>query len=298
MLKTIEEYKNYLAIENKYSNLLESSIAIVQAPYEHTVSYGSGAGRGPQAIIEASWQVEFYDDEFDSELCFEQGIATLEPIDFGEKTDQAALDLIYEQVKSLLDINKFVVTLGGEHTISIAPIKAHYEKYPNMSILHFDAHSDLRYSYQDSLFSHASFLARVCEFFPPNRITQVGIRAQCKEENQFIKDNNIKTFFASGIRNSKYDSNWHKFVANTLGEEVYITFDVDAFDPSIMPTTGTPEPDGITYQDVMKILWEIKKQNKKIIGFDVVELAPVEGVHHTDLTCARLVYKILNFAFH
>lgn len=297
MLLTMNEFENFLSIEDKYSKLDESAIAIIQAPYEHTVSYGEGAILGPKAIIEASWQVEFYDDEFQRELCFEKGIATIKPIEFDGKIDQEALDLIYNQTKQLLNLNKFVVTLGGEHTISSAPIRAHFEKYPNMSVLQFDAHSDLRDSYQDSKYSHASIMARVCEFFPTNRITQVGIRAQCIEEANFIRENNINTFYASGIRTGKYGSNWIKKVVDTLANEIYITFDVDAFDPSIMPTTGTPEPDGISYRDALEIFREIRNQGKKIIGFDVVELAPVEGVHHTNLTCARLVYKLLNYAF-
>lgn len=297
MIKTVKEYENFLSIEDKHSNLQDSSIVIIQAPYEHTVSYGKGAALGPKAIIEASWQVEFYDDEFDRELCFEKGIATIEPIEFGNKIDQDALELIYQQASDLLALNKFVVTLGGEHTISTAPIKAHLEKFPNMSILQFDAHSDLRDSYQDSKYSHASIMARVCEFFPPSKITQVGIRAQCIEESLFIKENHINTFYASGIRTGKYGHDWIEKLVNTLGNEIYITFDVDAFDSSIMPTTGTPEPDGISYRDSLDIFREIVNQGKKIIGFDVVELAPVEGIHHTNLTCARLVYKLLNYTF-
>ncbi len=297
MIKTIKEFENFLSIEDKYSNLIDSTIAIVQAPYEHTVSYGEGAMLGPKAIIEASWQVEFYDEEFDRELCFEKGIATIEPIEFGDKIDADALQLIYQQVSDLLNSNKFVVTLGGEHTISTAPIQAHYVKYPDMSILQFDAHSDLRDTYQDSKYSHASIMARVCEFFPTNKITQVGIRAQCIEESKFIKEHQINTFYASGIRIGKYGQNWIKELVNTLGSEIYITFDVDAFDPSIMPTTGTPEPDGLSYRNALEIFREICNQGKKIIGFDVVELAPIEGINHTNLTCARLVYKMLNYAF-
>ena len=123
------------------------------------------------------------------------------------------------------------------------------------------------------------------------------MRAQCIEESIFIKENKISTFYASGIRNNKYGSNWIEKVVDTLSDEVYITFDVDAFDPSVMPTTGTPEPDGLSYRDALNIFAQIRKQNKKIIGFDIVELAPVDGIHHTNLTCARLVYKLLNFAF-
>ena len=296
-MKILDANANFLAIDEKYSNFEDSKIAIVSAPYEHTVSYGGGAAFGPEAIVEASSQVEFYDDEFDSELCFDLGITTLEPINFEDKVDADALDLIYNQVKELLDLGKFVVTLGGEHTISTAPIRAHFEKYPNMSVLQFDAHSDLRYSYQDSLYSHASIMARVAEFLPNEHITQVGIRAQCIEEAQFIKENHINTFYASGIRNGKYGENWVKNIVDTLQNEVYITFDVDAFDPSIMPTTGTPEPDGLLYRDTLNIFREIMNQGKRIIGFDVVELAPVKGINHTNLTVARLIYKLLNFTF-
>ncbi|OGU61564.1 MAG: agmatinase [Ignavibacteria bacterium GWF2_33_9] len=295
---TLPEESNFLAIEEKVSTYSTSKIVIVQAPYEHTVSYGGGAALGPKEIVNASAYVEFYDDEFDKELCFEKGIATLEPIDFQGKVDAAALELIYNQISTLLSDDKFVVTLGGEHTISSAPIKAHYEKYPNMSVLQFDAHSDLRESYQDSIYSHASIMARVAEFFPNEHITQVGIRAQCIEEAMFIKENNINTFYASGIRTGKYGNDWIKKLVDTLADEVYITFDVDAFDPAIMPTTGTPEPDGMTYQDALNIFRAIRIAGKKIIGFDVVELAPVEGINHTNLTCARLVYKLLNYAFY
>jgi agmatinase len=190
-----------------------------------------------------------------------------------------------------------VVTLGGEHTISTAPIRAHFEKHPAMSILHFDAHSDLREEYEGSIYSHASFMARVAEFFPPRRITQVGIRAQCIEESHFIKEKLVNTFYASEIRRGLHNANWQQAVVDSLEDEVYITFDVDFFDPAIMPATGTPEPDGFLYSETLDIFREIVRQGKKIIGFDVVELAPMDGLPHPNLTTARLIYKLLNFAF-
>jgi agmatinase len=163
--------------------------------------------------------------------------------------------------------------------------------------LHFDAHSDLRESYEDNPYSHASFMARVVEFFPPEKVTQVGIRAQCIEESRFIKENRVQTFYSSAIRRNIYSENWQKSVVDSLGDEIYITFDIDYFDPSIMPSTGTPEPDGFLYSETMTLFREIRKQNKKIIGFDLVELSPIEDLNHPDLTAARLVYKILNFVF-
>lgn len=288
---------NFLDIEDQYSNIDSSKIVIVSAPYEHTVSYGRGTALGPEAIINVSAYVEFYDDEFDKELCFDKGICTLEPIDFSDSVDKNALDKIEEQVTELLELDKFVVTLGGEHTISTAPIKAYSHIFKNMSILHFDAHSDLRDTYEGSKYSHASFMARVAEFFPPNKITQVGIRAQCKEEAQFIKENNVNTFFASGIRRGIYGKDWQKKVVDTLSDNIYISFDLDYFDPSIMPSTGTPEPDGFLYSETLDVLREINKAGKKIIGCDIVELAPINGLTHPDMLAARLVYKLLNFAF-
>ncbi len=296
-MKVLPEFQNFLAVEKEFSSLDKSKIAIISVPYEHTVSYGGGTAHGPAAIIDASSQVEFYDDEFDKEVVFEQGIVSFDPLALAGKKDKAVLDIIESAVTEMLDKNKFVITLGGEHTISSAPIAAYFKKFPNMSVLHFDAHSDLRDTYDDSKYSHACIMARVVEFLDPKKLTQVGIRAQCKEEAEFIKENGVNTFYASAIRRGLHGSNWQKAVADTLGDEVYISFDVDYFDPSIMPATGTPEPDGFLYNETLDIFREIKKQGKKIIGFDVVELAPMENLHHPNLTTARLIYKLLNFSF-
>ncbi len=296
-MRVLGPTKNFLAIDEQHSSLETARVAIVSAPYEHTVSYGGGAKHGPKAILKASSYVEFYDDETDRELCFDAGIATLAPIKFGKAVDRSALDLIEEQVSALIEMEKFVVTLGGEHTISTAPIAAHYRAYPKMSILHFDAHSDLRQEYQGSPWSHASFMARVAEFFPTKRITQVGIRAQCIEEAQFIREKKVNTFYASAIRRGLHGASWQKNVVDTLSKDVYITFDVDAFDPAIMPSTGTPEPDGLLYSETLDVIRGVVASGRRIVGFDVVELAPVKGVTHPDLTAARLVYKLLNLAF-
>lgn len=296
-MKILDIEDNFLALENDNSNFDNSKVAIVSAPYEHTVSYGGGTKYGPEAIIKASQFVEFYDEEFDRELCFEQGICTIEPLDFGGKANKDALDMIYNQVKELLAKDKFVITLGGEHTISSAPIKAHYEKYPNMSILQFDAHSDFRDTYEGSKYSHASIMARVAEFFPNDKITQVGIRAQCIEEANFIKENKVNTFYANAIRRGVHGQDWQQSVVDTLSDEVYITFDVDYFDPSIMPATGTPEPDGFLYHETLDLLRKIKAAGKRVIGFDVVELAPMEGLSHPDILTASLIYKMLNIGY-
>lgn len=295
-IKTYGARKNFLAIDSEHSALETARIAILPAPYEHTVSYGAGTGRGPRGILDASAYVEFYDDEFDRELCFEAGISTIRSLDLEGIVDHAALASIQRAVARLIALGKFVVTLGGEHTISTAPILAHLEAYPAMSLLHFDAHSDLRDSYEGSRYSHASFAARVAEVLPPERITQVGIRAQCMEEALFIKEKGVRTFYANAIRRGVHGEDWQRAVVETLGEDVYITFDVDYFDPSIMPSTGTPEPDGFLYSETLDVLRYLRLTGRRIIGLDVVELAPVKGVTHPDILAARLIYKILNIA--
>mgnify|MGYP000941712255 FL=1 len=140
-------------------------------------------------------------------------------------------------------------------------------------------------------------MKRAVEFINPLKLTQVGIRALCIEESKFIRESKINTFFATDIRTGKWGENWQKEIVNTLSDEVYISFDVDYFDPAIIPATGTPEPDGFLYNETINIFREITKQKKRIVGFDVVELAPIEGLSHPDLTTARLIYKLLNFAF-
>jgi len=296
-MKTLNISNNFLGLEEKHSNLATSKIAIVSAPYEYTVSYGGGTKMGPTAILEASQYVEFYDEETDKEICFEQGICTIDPLNFDNISGKPVLTKIENQVKELLELGKFIITLGGEHTISTAPIKAHFDKYPNMSILHFDAHSDLRDEYEGTKYSHASIMARVMEFFPPNKLTQVGIRAQCKEEADFIKSKNVNTFYATEIRRGFHGVNWQKKVVDTLNEEIYITFDVDYFDPSIMPSTGTPEPDGFLYNETLEVFRQIIKSGKKIIGFDLNELAPKIDLSHPNILCSKLIYKILNYIF-
>jgi agmatinase len=291
-MKYYDIKNNFLAIEDKYSNFKDSKIVILSIPYEATTSYGKGTSKGPSAILKASHYVEFFDEELKKELCFEKGICAVQEIKFSDKKGKVALDIIYKKVKDLIDSNKFVVSLGGEHTISSAIIKAHHDSYNDISVLHFDAHSDLRDEYEDTKYSHACFAARVAEF--TTNITQVGIRAQCKEEYEFIKEKGIKTFFAFEIHSNKYGKNWDDKVLDTLNKNVYITFDVDYFDPSIMPSTGTPEPDGFMWPETTKLLKKLGMQ-KNVLGFDIVELSPVKSNPFPDFLAAKLTYKMLNY---
>ncbi len=293
-MKSLSIKNNFLGLEKKYSSYKNSEIVILQAPLEKTVSYGKGTKNGPKEILKASHYVEFFDEELNRELCFEKGICTLPEIELQKLSVKKAIDKIYKEVKKQIEAQKFVVTLGGEHSLSSAPIKAHFEKYPNLSILQFDAHSDLRDSYEGSKFSHASVMARVAEF--TKNIVQVGIRAQCKEEFEFIIQNKIKTFFTREIRQSKYGENWNQKVIESLNENVYITFDVDGFDPSVISATGTPEPGGLFWDETMNLLKQIGEQ-RNIVGFDVVELAPNKNNVSSNFNTAKLVYKLLNYSF-
>ncbi len=293
-MKVLSKKNNFLGIEKKFSNFESSEIVIFPAPLEKTVSYGKGTVKGPSAILRASHYVEFYDEETKREICFEKGIASLPVPDFSKLGLKKSLDKIYSVTKSLLAGGKFVVTLGGEHSLSYPVIKAHLEKYPDLSILQIDAHSDLRDSYEGTKYSHACVMARVAEL--TKKITQVGIRAQCKEEAEFIKQNKIQTFYARDIRTGKFGENWIGKVVDSLGKNVYVTFDLDGFDPSLLPATGTPEPGGLFWDETMNLLKTIGLK-KKIVGFDVVELAPSKAHPASDFIAAKLTYKLINYAF-
>lgn len=294
-MRVLGEEENFLAIPEKVSSYNGSEIVILQAPLEKTVSYGKGTANGPQEIINASHFVEFFDEELGKQLCFDKGICTLESLSFKGMTAEKAIASIYSNVRNLLLDKKYVVTLGGEHSLSIAPVKAHYEMFENLSILQIDAHSDLRDEYEGSKSSHASVMARVSEL--SKRIVQVGIRAQCKEEYDFRVTNNIKSYYARGIRRNEYGANWMNSVVNDLGQNVYLTFDVDGLDPSVIPATGTPEPGGLWWDEALDLI-RLVASKRKIVGFDVVELAPKKNESYSNFMTAKLVYKILNYVYY
>lgn len=293
-MKTLGMKSNFLGIEKEYSSYDKSKIVILSAPLEKTVSYGKGTLNGPGEILKASHYVEFYDEETNRELCFEMGIATLPQLSFENLSVKRSLSKIQKEVTRHIRNNKFVVTLGGEHSLSSASIKAHHEEFENLSILQIDAHSDLRDSYEGNKYSHASVMARVAEF--NKNIVQIGIRAQCAEEANFIKENKINTFYMRNIRMGKYGDSWQNEAVKKLKRNVYITFDVDGFDPSLFPATGTPEPGGLFWDETMNLI-KLVAEKKNIVGFDVVELAPNKFHPSSNFIAAKLVYKLLNYSF-
>lgn len=290
-MKFYNHKKNFLAIEDsKYCSYKNSKFVIQSAPYEYTSSYLSGSDKGPEAIIKASQFVELYDEELEQESYLLGGICTLHPMDFKRKVDAKAVKLIENETTKLLADNKFPITLGAEHTISLGCIKAVKEKTPNVHVLQIDAHSDLRSSYNDNIYSHASVMFRVQELGVP--LTQIGIRAQCIEEANLIKESShINTFYAHEIRNNP---NWADEAIVTLGDNVYISIDADGFDPSIVPAVGTAEPNGMQWNETIQFLKKVIA-TKNIVGFDVVEIAPVKGNILTEYTMAKLVYKLIGY---
>ena len=290
-MKYYNHKKNFLAIaEDEFYSYKNSKFVIQSAPYEYTSSYLSGSDKGPEAIINASHFVELYDEELNQESYKLGGICTLHPMDFKRKVDAKAVKLIETETAKLLDDNKFPITLGAEHTISLGCIKAVKEKTPDVHVLQIDAHSDLRASYNDNPYSHASVMYRVQELGVP--LTQIGIRAQCIEEAQLIQSSkHIHTFYAHQIRNN---ANWAAEALKTLGDNVYISIDADGFDPSIVPAVGTAEPNGMLWNETIEFLKQVIA-TKNIVGFDVVEIAPVKGNILTEYTMAKLVYKLIGY---
>ncbi|MSQ78344.1 MAG: agmatinase [Flavobacteriaceae bacterium] len=283
---------NFLALEDpKFYSYETCKTVIQQVPYEYTSSYLSGSHKGPGAMVKASQFVEFYDEELDQETYLKiGGICSMKPLDFKGKTDKKAIDYIEKETRKLLEDGKFVVSFGAEHTVTLGFVKAHLTKYPDLCVLQLDAHSDLRQSYHGNKYSHASVMARVHDLNVP--LTQIGIRAQCIEEAQLIKDSaNIHTFYAHQVRRNK---NWAKEAIATLGENVYLTIDADGFDPSIVPAVGTAEPNGLLWNETIEFLREVMKQ-KNVIGFDIVEIAPRRGDILTEYTMAKLCFKLLGY---
>ncbi|VAX27622.1 Agmatinase [hydrothermal vent metagenome] len=293
-MKTLSSKSNFLGIEKESSSYENSEIVIYSASLENTVSYGSGTKNGPKEILKASHYVEFYDEETNRELCFEKGIATLPINDFDKIESKNAVDKIEREISKLIKDNKFTVLLGGEHTVTLGSALAHNKAFSNLSILQIDAHSDLRESYDGSIYSHASVMRRVYEF--NKNIIQVGIRAQCKEENDMIRKSKIKTFYAREIRQAESSKKWQNEVLRVLSKNVYITFDIDGLDPSIIPATGTPEPGGLFWDETLDLIKLIGKK-KNIVGFDLVELAPTKFHPASNFIAAKLVYKMLNYAY-
>jgi agmatinase len=294
-MKTRTYGPRFLDLRAPEGDLKEAGVAILPLPYERTSSYVRGSFRGPAAILDASSQLEEYDEELGVEIyqaC--NGIATLEPMHFLTESAPEAVERIRKAVQGLLDMNKFVVCLGGEHTCSLGPLRAFHDRYGDaLSVLQLDAHRDLRDAYLGDLYSHASVMARAVEFVPS--LVQFGIRSYSEEEERFDDAGNVKTYRAQSIKTGAMPD-WEERVLEDLSEKVYISIDADFFDPSILPSVGTPEPGGFLWYETIGFLRRLCTE-KTVVGFDLSEFTPIEGIHHPDFTLARLIYKLIGYVW-
>ena len=289
-LQYLSNKKGFLGIDNKFN--FKEKVVIVPFGLEKTVSYGGGTKNGPREIIKASHQVELYDEELNCEPYKKIGIKTLKPFKI-DKNIKKALNKMSKINQEILDKKLFPMTFGGEHSITPGCIAPFTKKYKNICLLHFDAHADLRQSYNGEKFSHASAIRR-CLDYPNVSVISFGIRNISESEIPFLKKNSsrIRIFWAK----DKKKWNFAKFKKLIKNKTVYLTFDVDGLDSSIMPATGTPEPGGLLWDETLDII-KIAAKNSKIVGADINELSPIKGFNSYNFLVAKLAYKILSYKF-
>ena len=289
-MKYLSNKNGFLGVDNKFN--VKEKVIIVPFGLEKTVSYGGGTKNGPKEIIKASHQVELYDEELNCEPYKKIGIKTLKPFKI-DKSINRALNKMSKVNKEILDKKLFPMTFGGEHSITAGCIAPFTEKYKNICLLHFDAHADLRESYNGEKFSHASAIKR-CLDYPNVSVISFGIRNISKSEIPFLKKNSsrIHIFWAK----DKHKWNFQNFKKLIKNKTVYLTFDVDGFDASIMPATGTPEPGGLLWDETLSII-KIAAKNSNIVGADINELSPIKGFNSYNFLVAKLAYKILSYKF-
>ena len=278
---------NYADIPENYAALDSSKIVLIPVPYDGTSTWGKGADRGPKAFLEASENMELYDIETDSEV-YKNGIYLADAVTVNA-TPEALVDAVHQETKRFIKKNKFVAVFGGEHSISIGTIRAFNEMFPNLTVLHIDAHADLRKSYEGSSCNHA---CAVYEASQNANLIQVGIRSMDVKEKSIM--NLDKTYFAHDMA---IDDSWMDSSIDQMTDNVFITFDLDAFDPSILPSTGTPEPGGLLWYETLDFLKQVFAE-KNVVGFDIVELCPNEIDKSSDFLAAKLYYKMLSYKFH
>jgi len=278
--------KQYGDLTKDLTTFTNSRVVIIPVPYDGTSTWMKGANQGPDALIEASCNMEVYDIATDSEV-HKIGIHTADPVT-ENSSPEAMSRKVYERMKSCFEKKKFPVLIGGEHSVSIGAFKAAAETYDDLTILQFDAHADLRQEYSGTKYNHACVMARAKEFAP---ILQVGIRSMSVEERKDIQPGRI--YYAEDIHDSKI---WMDDLLTKLTGNTYITIDLDVFDPSIMPSTGTPEPGGLMWYQVLEILKKINKQTN-VVGFDIVELRPVNENKAPDFLASKLIYTLLTYRF-
>jgi agmatinase len=280
------ENKTYAGIPEEFAKLETSKIVLIPVPYDGTSTWQKGADKGPEAFLEASENMELYDIETETEV-YQQGIYLADAIKVSG-SPEALVDEVHKVTKQYIKKNKFVTVFGGEHSISIGTVRAFNECFDNLTVLHIDAHADLRKEYLGSKFNHA------CTMYEANQNTnliQVGIRSMDIIEKTVMDEE--KVYFAHEMA---VDDNWVDNASDQMTENVFITFDLDALDPSLLPSTGTPEPGGLFWYETLDFLKQVFAE-KNVVGFDIMELCPNKNDKSSDFLAAKLYYKMLSYKF-
>ncbi len=291
---TFLPHEGFAGLEPPYSDLRQAKTVVLPVPYDSTSEWRSGSRHGPQAIIAASQYLELYDLELNREI-YQVGISTLPQVEPVLSSPQDMIERVCQVVKALIQKGKFVVLLGGEHTLSLGAVRAFKEAFPGLSVLQLDAHADLRDEYLGTRYSQACVMRRISELCP---VSQVGVRSLSWEEKQFLtQDRNCPSprvfpFYMSDLSSNRVSA---AQIVNSLSKDVYVTIDVDVLDPSIMPAVGTPEPDGMSWRQILDIM-ESVALHKHVVGFDIMEFCPGEGPGACAYLLAKLAYKLIGYA--
>jgi agmatinase len=286
-------YLTFLGLPEEENPAASARVVVLPIPYDLTTSYQAGARRGPIAILEASTHLETYDEELDAETWKAVGIATLAPVVPDTSGPAATLERIEAVAREVVESGRFLVGLGGEHSVTAPLVRAVRSHHSGLGVLQVDAHADLRDTFEGSPHNHACVMHRILDDGVP--IAQVGVRSLTAEERDLMRQRAVHTVFAEdAVRRPVAD--WVGGVVEALPEEVYVTVDLDALDPAVMPATGTPEPGGLDWYTTLDVLREVARW-RRIVGCDVVELAPIPGNVAPDFLAAKLVYKLIGYAF-
>ena len=281
--------QHFLELDPENVNNPDAPYAVLPAPYERTVSFGQGTAGAPQAILYASQHIEPFDEEL--KISPRLRVQTLPEIDCRNGSEEQALQTIRKTARSVMARRRFLMTFGGEHTITAPLVEAAREPWPSLSVLHLDAHLDLRDEYHGNRLSHACVMRRVLDMNVP--IVHIGIRSLCEEEYQLVTDRGLSVFWARDITNPSADA-WMDQVIARLTRQVYVSLDADGLDPSLMPGTGTPEPGGLTWQAITSLLRRLCSE-RQVVAADLVEVAPIPGTPLCEYTAARLAAKLMAY---